>query len=293
MTILSIGSCRRNEYRLEIGIIAPSTNHLPLLIALEDGIISEEKIMIHRFLSGWEVNEALIGGRIDLAIMPFTYAWKGVSEGKELKIISFLERESDGIISRKEITNKEDLNGIRVGVLRASTLDIFLSLALDELGIEPEIVYFRTPTEMAVAFGNGHVDALSFYVPPIFQFDDRFSLLFWYSEVFPEHPCCDIIANERSLASKGELIRDFLRAIEAGCDILNTKQERGVSAIVNHFGYDETIAKNSLNHQKFITGLEDEGKLFQERVAEKMEDLGYLRRRVELKEVYHDIFEND
>jgi len=293
MVIIIMAGCNRSRDRIDIGIIAPSTNHLPLLVALENGLISNDEVKIHRFLSGWETNEALIGGRIDLAIMPFTYAWQAISEGKELKILSFLERESDGIISRKEIEHIEDLEGKRIGVLRASTLDIFLFLVIDELKIEPEVIYFRTPTEMSVALNNGYVDALSFYVPPIFEFDDRFHILFWYSQLFPEHPCCDIIVNENSLETNAKQIDRLLKAILEGCEMLNNEPEQGVSIIVEQFGYDAITARKSLTQQKFIGGLEKEGQLFQERATTKMTELGYLRKRVDKEKVYYDNSEKD
>ncbi len=284
--------CSRKHDKLQIGLIAPSTNHLPVLIALEEGLLDEDELKIHWFSSGWEVNEALISGRVDLAIMPFTYAWQGVAERQKVRILSFLERESDGIIARREIETVRDLDGRKVGVLRASTLDIFFHLVIDSYNIEPEIVYFRTPTEMAAALNTGHVDALSFYVPPMFQFDNRFKPLLWYSELYPEHPCCDLVAYEESLSEKEDLIFDFLRVIEKSCNIMQKENNKGISLIIDHFGYERTIAEKTLEQQKFITGLNEEGIKFQKKVVNKMLDLGYLRKEVSTSDVYYDIHES-
>lgn len=289
--LLLLTNCVDRKEILYIGLIAPSTNHLPLLIAGEEDLMNNDRMKIHHFTSGWEANEALINGRIDVAIMPFTYAWQGVSENRGIRIISFLERESDGIIARAEINSLEELDGKRVGVLRASTLDIFFHMVIDEYGIEPDIVYFRTPTEMATALTSKHVDALSFYVPSIFQFDERFKVIFWYSELYPEHPCCDIIANEKSLSTKGDLVSGFMEIISEGARIIDTERDRGVKAIEKNFGYDLEIAAKTLEQQKFIYGLEIEGVLFQQEVAAKMLELGYMRKMVEPGEVYYDIFE--
>jgi NitT/TauT family transport system substrate-binding protein len=287
--IVLLNGCSSRKKLLHLGLISPSTNHLPVLVALEEGLLTEENMKIHWFTSGWEVNEALVSGRIDLAIMPFTYAWQGVAENKRVRIISFLERESDGIIARKEISTIEELEGLKIGVLRASTLDIFLHLAIDIYGFSPEIVYFRTPTEMAVALNSGFVDALSFYVPAIFQFDERFHPIFWYSDIFPEHPCCDLIALEESLIGKKEAVQSFLAAMQESCQILATDREKGISLIVTHFGYDRDIARKTLRQQKFITGKEEEGKRFQELTIRKMQELGYIRKAPLSSEVYHDI----
>ena len=289
--IITFGGCNVRDERLQVGIIAPSTNHLPLLIALKEGLLSEPDLQIHRFASGWEANEALINGRIDLAIVPFTYAWQARSERKGVKIISFLERESDGIIVRREITTLEELHGKRVGLLRASTLDIFFHLLVDELEIKPEIIYFRTPTEMAAALTSGSVDALSFYVPPIFQFDERFQPLLWYSDYFPEHPCCDVMVFEKSLGSKRSQVESFLLAMEKSSEILQNDPEKGIVITMEHFGYNRQVAEMTLQHQKFITGLDEAGLLFQQKVAKKMAEMGYLRGEVDPAEVFYDIFE--
>ncbi len=69
--------------KLVIGLIKPSMNHLPVQYAL-DNISGEQKnYQFEYFHSGWETNEALVAGRIDLAIMPFTYAWMDVSQDKK------------------------------------------------------------------------------------------------------------------------------------------------------------------------------------------------------------------
>ena len=291
-SMIFLHGCSTRKERLQVGIIAPSTNHLPLLIALEEELLSETDLQIHRFASGWEANEALINGKIDLAIVPFTYAWQARSERKGVRIISFLERESDGIIARCEINRVEELEGKKVGILRASTLDVFFHLIVDDLGIKPEVIYFRTPTEMAAALTSGSVDALSFYVPPIFQFDERFHPLLWYSDYFPEHPCCDIMVFEESLERKRTQIESFLSAMQKSSEILQDDPERGVVITIEHFGYDREVAEWTLRHQKFITGLDDSGKLFQQKVASKMAEMGYLREDVDPTEVFYDIFEN-
>ncbi|MBW6516449.1 MAG: ABC transporter substrate-binding protein [Candidatus Cloacimonetes bacterium] len=291
MISLLMISCSSKMDILQVGIISPSTNHLSLLIALDEGLINDNEIKIHRFSSGWEANEALINGKIDLAIMPFTYAWQAVSERRKVKIISFLERESDGIIAHRNITAINDLDGKKLGVLRASTLDIFFQMLLDDYNILPEVIYFRTPTEMATALQNGYVDALSFYVPPLFHFDDNFHILLWYSELYPEHPCCDILVYEDSLVNKKEQIERFLEGVKIGCQILESDSDQGIKTIMSNFGLARDVAEKTLKQQKFKLGLEPSGKEFQEKVARKMLELGYLRATVSSQEVYYDFFE--
>ena len=168
--LITIGCSYKDKNRLIIGIIKPSLNHLPFDLGMAKGILDNDQYVIKEFASGWETNEALISGKIDVAIMPFTYTWLDVSNGHKVRIISFFERESDGIIARPGISKLDQMNGMRIGVLRASTLDIFAEFVSQDHYINMEFVYFRTPMDMAAALQSGEVDALSFYVPSIFSF---------------------------------------------------------------------------------------------------------------------------
>ncbi|RLC49566.1 MAG: hypothetical protein DRZ79_05775, partial [Candidatus Cloacimonadota bacterium] len=200
---LLVTSCSSNNNKLVIGLIKPSLNHLPFDFGLLSGELFKDDYKIKYFPSGWATNEALVAGKIDVAILPFTYIWSDVAAGKEVKIISFLERESDGIIASQKIKNLSDLNGKKIGVLRASTLDIFAEMIAEKKQFNFTPVYFRTPMEMAAALKTGEVDALSFYVPSIFNFDkDKFHIIYWYGEDFSYHPCCDLAANMDAIQNK-------------------------------------------------------------------------------------------
>ena len=291
LCLCSIG-CTKDTSKLRLGLIAPSTDHLPVGYALEKGFLSHDLVKIHYFTSGWEVNEALITGRIDIAIMPFTYGWQAVAEGKEVKIISFFERESDGIIARKGIDNIRQLDGLRLGTLRASTLDVFAHMVAEDFNINPEIVYFRTPTEMAIALKRGYVDALSFYVPAIFNFTDDMTIIFWYSEYYPKHPCCDLIASDEAIENKEDQIRELLKVLEESCYHLSKSMSESIKHIERSYKLSLEVAESTLKHTKFIMGFDEEGVAFQQQTAKKMYELGYLRRQVAPGEVYYDINKN-
>ncbi len=285
-------SCSRPEERLVVGIIAPSTDWLPLYMALDLEFLDEKDVKLHYFSTGWEVNEALIAERIDIAIMPFTYGWKGVSGDKNIRIISFFERESDGIITAPDISNLQQLNRRRIGVLRASTLDIFTHLIMDKYDFKPEIVYFRTPTEMVVALQEGYVDALSFYVPVIFKVDDPFKTIHWYGDSYPDHPCCDIIATDSAINEKKEAITNFVDIMRISCEYILKKPKKAIQSIMDNWQLCSSSAERTLKHTSFRVSLDEDGKHFQLKTAEKMVELGYLKRLPDFSEVYYEGFQD-
>ncbi len=284
-----IGCSQKQSDKLIVGIIAPSLNHLPLDFALEMKDLNRKDYSIKKFSSGWETNEALVAGKIDLAILPFTYIWTDVSKGKDVKIISFLERESDGIVAHTRIDSLENLDGKKIGVLRASTLDIFAEMLFDEKKINPEIIYFRTPIDMAAALSYNEVDALSFYVPSIFKFNEQFHIIHWYSELHPQHPCCDIAANKYALDNKTEEIKSFLAGLRNSVDTLNDNPYTAFDAAETFFSLSKIASKNSVYHTKYILDLDEKGIKFEQKAVEKMKEKGYIETIPKPEDIYFEI----
>jgi ABC-type nitrate/sulfonate/bicarbonate transport system substrate-binding protein len=290
ISILFLGCAKKGDNRLIVGIIQPSLNHLPLNFGFESGALEKEAYIIKKFSSGWETNEALVAGKIDVAILPFTYIWNDVSRGKKVKIISFLERESDGIITSKELKDVSELDGKKIGVLRASTLDLFAEIFTEEMNISFEMVYLRTPMDMASALRKGEVDALSFYVPPILKFDEKeFHIIHWYSELFPLHTCCDIAATEQALNKKSGQIKRFLKGMVQSVDEMNNNPRVSYEAAREFYDLYYHIAKQSIQHTKFVMGLAEKDKLFEKRVFEIMLQKGYAENEIGVDKVYQQI----
>ena len=213
---LLILSCTRNQESLKIGIIAPAFNYLPLKVAEEKGYLKDLNYVMVRFNSGWELGEALIAKKVDAAILPFTYCLQAQAKGINIKIISCLEHEDDGIIARKGIEKIDDLNGKRIGCLKASTIEILLLRFLEEKSIaKTKIIYFTSPMEMWAALEKGEVDALSYYVPGIIKADNKIGkILHWYSNDWKMHPCCDIAGAEELIKKTSSQVNKLLNAID-------------------------------------------------------------------------------
>lgn len=290
--LLCLSGCQtKDEAKLSIGLIKPSLDHLPLQYALFKNQGAFKDFTLHYFNSGWETNEALVNGKIDLAIMPFTYIWNDVSQDKKVRIISFFERESDGIIARKGLNDLESLSNARLGVLKNSTLEIIPELIFAENDIMVEnITYFRTPMDMAAALNSGNVDALCYYVPPIFSFSDDYEIIYWLSEEFPAHTCCDIAATETAISKKKDHIVNLLNILKTTLEQISHEKEELVEFACSHYQLPEESIVKSLEHTKFILGLQDENKLFEQKAAEIMMEKGYITNQVTPDEVYHPIF---
>jgi len=287
--VLGISGCSvKREDKLIIGIIKPSLDHLPLEMAIDLNYLNKDNIVIKYFNSGWETNEALVSKKIDVAILPFTYIWTDVSQGKEVKIISFLERESDGIVASPEIKSIGDLHQKRIGLLRSSTLDLFWEIFAEDKNLEFIPCYFRTPMDMVAALKTNNVDALSFYIPSIFKIGIGYNIIHWYGNDYPSHPCCDLAANTSSLKNKLEQINNLLKALEKSSKAIGDNEETR-KLIKKYFGLNDELITRSLQHIKFKTGFDEKGKLVETEIFQKMLEKGYVKNPVSAEEVYYEI----
>ena len=281
-------SCSNKEDNVRFGIIQPSMNHLPLDILLVDQSI--DGLDIINFKSGWETGEALIAEEVDIAILPFTYIWSAVAAGHDIVSYSFLERESDGIVAQPQYENIKDLQNKRVGVLKASTLDIIAEMVAEELGIQWELIYFRTPMDLVAALKSKEVDAISYYIPPILKLKDDYNILHWYGESFPNHPCCNIAVSRRALAEHNDLIDQLMRLLNKQCMEIEDADNKILNLIHTHYGLDMEFAADALNHIHFSTEKEPEYYSFEKKAFNKMIEKGYITNIKDADEIYKKVF---
>lgn len=269
-------SCSRDASKLRIGIIRPSIDHLPLSYAQEMGYLEPSVWEKLEFSSGWELQEALCSGRIDLAILPFTYAWTAVLKGYKLKIVSCLERETDGIITSVGIDSISKLQGKKIGLLRASTLEVLMLDTARHYGIEYEPVYFRTPSEMTVALQSKKVDGMVSYVPLIQKLGTEYNVLSWFSDRHPQHPCCDLVATQSALHNKGRKIRMVKNALIKAAEDINKPTDETFTLLEKLYGLNRNQAIEALQHTRFDLKLTDADKIFERRMMETFLEQEYV-----------------
>lgn len=290
LMLIMLSSCTQMDKSLRIGIIKPSIDHVPLSYALDKGWLKAEQFVTIPFSSGWEVQEALIAGRIDVAIMPFTYVWNSVAKGYPLKTVSFFERETDAILVQPELEFPADLNGKKVALLKGSTLEIlWQDYALRER-IVAKPVYFRSPNEIVAALQSKAVDAAVLYAPIVNKLSDQYLVLHWFGENFPAHPCCDLAANTKQVTGpKLKLLQELYKGLEVAIKNMDSEASDVHRFVMANYGLTDAQAWEALQHTVFQLGLQQGGQVFQARMADISLDMGYLDKVPALSDVYWDI----
>lgn len=285
--ILPALSCDQRKDILRLGIITPSVDHLPLSYAMHAGKLDAKAIQIIGFNTGWELQEALIAGKVDTAIIPFTYAWNMAAKGYPIKIVSFFERETDAVLVSPGIQKPEDLNGRKVGLIKASTLDVFFIEWTARRGISFDPVYFRSPNEMIAALDAGMVSAIVCYEPLIQKISHKYAVLHWFGADYPHHPCCDFAVNtdrldDRRRAALKQLLSDLHDPVEA----VNLGKPDALAFMAKYYGLTRAQCDAALQNTVFTLGMGQSGRDFERRMAEVGFQHGYIDKLLADDEIY-------
>jgi ABC-type nitrate/sulfonate/bicarbonate transport system substrate-binding protein len=252
--------------------------------------MSAEKYSLVPFTSGWEVQEALIAGRVDAAILPFTYVWNAAAKGYPVKTISFFERETDAVVALQNIKSASDLNGKKVGLLKASSLDVLWRDYAAAENISAEPVYFRSPNEAVAALQKAEVSAVVLYVPIVNKLADDFNIIHWFGDSYAAHPCCDLAVNTRQVnGDKAKQLALFVQELDANVTNMFTDANGAKAYAKSSYGLSDAQVQGALKHSVFRMGLEQSGRKFQRRMAEISLEAGYLDKIPTDSEVYWDI----
>jgi ABC-type nitrate/sulfonate/bicarbonate transport system substrate-binding protein len=288
VAFLLLGSCSVKERGLRFGIISPSFDHLPLSYALQDGWQPRDGIEPVYFNSGWEVQESLISGKIDAAIMPFSYAYTAASRDYPIRIVSFLERESDAVVCGVEISSPEDLQGAKIGILKASSVDLLMRDWADRVRLSYRPVFFRSPNEMIAALKAKVVKAIVGYVPLIQKLGEGYHALHWFGENHPNHPCCDIVVNtDRMDQSRLSSLKELMDAIGKCVEAIDSPKV--IEYACQKYDLDQDQARDAILRTKFRLGLDPEGKAFEAQLMRVAVDMGYLNRVPSNQEIYLEL----
>jgi ABC-type nitrate/sulfonate/bicarbonate transport system substrate-binding protein len=233
------------------------------------------------------LQEALVAGKVDTGIMPFTYAWNAVARGNNLKIASFFERETDGIVAGSSIQDITELETKKVGMLKASTLEILFEDATHSRGIQCSKVYFRSPNEMVSALQAGQIDAMVGYVPLIQKMSDKYKVIHWFSSDYSAHPCCDIVLNQDQMSKGKQALHDKLLAdLKLVIEEVAIPSESVVSFAMKQYGLNRDQVFDSLKHTVFRMGLDDAGKAFERKMTDISVGLGYQPNQILDSDIY-------
>jgi len=255
-----LGCGHRPAGPLQIGV-RTANDHVPFYIADREGLYRDAglEVTVRLVPSNTEIVEALQRGDFQMGAVPVTTAITAIDRGAALRIVAMTGRGSDGLLVRADsgIATWEDLRGKRIATIRASILEVLLRLALEEHGLDAErdvsLVYFQQLGDMVSALKTGQVDATSntepFLTDAVRQGWGR--ILGYYTEQWPDHPCCVVLARQDFLQQHPEAVEGILRVHVRSVNWACADPGYAAQVIVEYLqAFDPELVQASLSREK-------------------------------------------
>ncbi len=260
LTVTLLLGCGRSAGPVQIGV-RTANDHVPFYIADREALYSDAgiEVDVHLVPSNTEIIEALQRGDFQMGAVPVTTAIAAIDRGARLRIVAMTGRGSDGLLVRKDsgITAWEELRGRQIATIRASILDVLLRQALQQHGLDPEndvqLIYFQKLPDMISALKTGQVDATSNTEP--FMTDAVRQgwghILGYYTEQWPDHPCCVVLAREEFLREHAQDVERILSCHVQAVERANGDFSYTAQVIVEYLqAFDVELVQDSLSLDK-------------------------------------------
>ncbi len=255
-----------------------------------------------QFASGQLVVEALDGGSLDVGgmseIPPVFAAASPIHSFRQIAVLhGDVNNQVVLVPGASPIQSLADLKGKRVGYVRATTSQYFLIRMLGSVGLVwSDIV--ATPMEVAdglAAFSNGTLDAWAIYGYPIQRAiatqNARIlkTALGFLSGNYIVSAHVDALADPKREA----LIRDYLRIVKRGYAWASTHQDAWAVVISKDIGVPLEYVKDEFRRQSdsySLRPVDAAAIASQQAVADVFADQGLIAKKVEVRELWDDRF---
>ena len=231
---------------LAMAVTPPNLVHIPPYLAKDLGYFKEEglEVEIVSFEGGVGSLRIVMAGAVDLALTSGDPPIAARAQGAPIKMILSTSPRLEAVMTvQGSIKEIKDLKGKKIGIQEPNGFaDIFSRRLLGRAGIKPdEVQIISTSTAGRVpALVTGQVDTGVMHVEQAIRAIKRNPNLrnlanFW--ELFPDAFYNVIVAQEKTIKEKPELIEAFVRAvIKANCYIYRNKKGT-LDAAVEFTGY--------------------------------------------------------
>lgn len=235
-----------------------SDHHAAFFVAKEkelyenQGIKVEEKV----FPYGVPLIEALSTGNIDVGYVGIPPAIIGRANNNPVTVIAAVQNEGSGIAISKELYNKgvdsvRELKGKKIAHPGIGSIQyVMLLKELEKIGLTKNDVNLKivAPPEMQMALENREIDAFIIWQPWLSKAKNEgaVEIIKTSSEMWPNHPCCVMVANEEFIENNKDLMKKLVNVHKTATSFININQKETVKIVAKNLGLDESTVQESM-----------------------------------------------
>ncbi|HEY3424233.1 MAG TPA: ABC transporter substrate-binding protein [Negativicutes bacterium] len=280
--------------KLKVGYNATGGSLLSF-IAQDQGLFQKAGLDVELipFSSTSDGLNALSSGKIDLGVSfgtggPLTL----ISNGADFVIIGGHLSGGHPIIALPERANEfktmQDYKGKTVAVPRLFTSDIVWRGGLAKAGLDYKtdvnIIESKTAPAVLEAVKSGKVDVgigtSSIYLQAK---EAGMAIVGWSNDIFPEHPCCRIVARGEAVTKDPAVYQAYLEAIIQAEKLKSENPELAVAVNKKFLNLDDAQAQDFTlePHQNTTADPNRKGVL---KMWEEMHNIGYIQGNVDIEQ---------
>ncbi|MFO7987466.1 MAG: ABC transporter substrate-binding protein [Desulfatiglandaceae bacterium] len=260
------------EEPIRIAYLQSDIHQLACWVALEKGYYKEAGLNVEVagiFKAGPEEMSAFAAGELDMGYVGEAPATTAVANGvARVTVLAQVNTEGSAIMVQKNgpIRSVQDLVGKRIAIPGHSTVqDFLLKKALTKFKVDETQVRITVlkPPEMIGALGSRQIDAFIAWepYPAKAQTAGVGRTLLTSSEMWKNHPCCVLVADNRFLKHRPQDAESLVKAHVRATDYINHYPDEAVRIGVKYTGMDKKTIRLAMENVNYTYELSIDGEM--------------------------------
>jgi NitT/TauT family transport system substrate-binding protein len=255
---------------VRMAYIQNALSHLPVWVALEKGYFKDYGVNVGVagvFWAGPEIMSGFSAGNLDVAYLGIAPTITAVAnKTARVRVLAQVNTDGSAIVIAKNspIRSILDLRGKTVAVPGISTVQDFLlrkALTNSGLAINKVNIIVLKPPEMIGALRTGQIDAFIAWEPyPSKAVTSGFGRILVASrQIWPNHPCCVLVANDNFIKHHQNEIKAILKAHKRAIEFIKNHPEQAVSIAAKYTDMDKKTIRLALKNITYTSRLNVQG----------------------------------
>ncbi len=255
---------------IRLAYLQSDIHQLACWVALDKGFFTQEGVEVEVagiFKAGPEEMSAFAAGALDMGYVGEAPSTTAVANGvARVTVLAQVNTEGSAIVVPEDAHPQglQDLKGRRVAVPGHSTVqDFLLRKAFKRFGVDPgEVrVIVLKPPEMIGALRTKQIYAFIAWepYPAKAQTLSVGKVLLTSRQIWEDHPCCVLVAENGFLQARPQEARAVVRAHVRATDFINRHRESAVKIGVKYTGMDEETVRLAMDNVNYTYRLSVEG----------------------------------
>jgi NitT/TauT family transport system substrate-binding protein len=203
-----------------------------------------------RFTDFPTIVESIKGGRLQATFMIAPLAMKLREQGVPVKILYLGHRDGSTVMVRKDLPAK-DLRDLRGKIFaipsKYSNQNLVIHKLMENQGVKEEEIRFveMPPPDMPSALAAKAIDAYFIGEPHAAkaELDGSGRVLYHAKDIWPKFISCVLVATEKLINERPELMRDLVRGIAESGEWAETHRLEAAKVAAPYFRQDEKVVR--------------------------------------------------